>query len=408
MAFPPLKLMRQLLVNFPWKRSVRVVAERFRQDRLAQTAGSLTFTTVIALVPLFTVVLAAFTIFPLFGQFQVGIQRWLVESLMPESISRQVLGYLTQFSSKASRLGVAGFAALVFSAVVLVLTIDHTLNAIWRVRSPRSWVKRMVLYWSAMTLGPLVVATGLFLMSMVFSATGETLPSVFSVWRPLLSLLEFAMLAACISALYKFVPNTQVESRHAQIGGLLVGLALEGARKLLTLYLGKMSTFSVIYGAFATLPILLVWIYTLWVIVLIGAVWVSCLPALLQGSVRTGNGAGWAFQLALECLQALFTAQQSNQRAVSLRALSLQLRVDPLELEEIVEKLIQIDWIGRLQEEGGTDVPRYVLLVAPQHALLSALVGTFLLEPSEQTKVIWLRFEGLRLNAVLESGQTPH
>ena len=397
-----LKALVENLTEFPWKRCALIVFERFREDRLAQTAGSLTFTTSIALVPLFTVVLAAFTIFPIFGQFQAGIQRWLVESLMPESISRQVLGYLTQFSSKASRLGVAGFAALVFSALALVLTIDHTLNAIWRVCTHRSWIKRMVLYWTAMTLGPLVIALGLFLMSMVFSYTGDTMPLFTTLWSPVLSITEFILLVGCISALYRFTPNTQVESKHALLGGATAAVALEGARKLLTLYLGKMSTFSVVYGAFATVPILLVWIYTLWVIVLVGAVCVSCLPALLQDRVRSGGGPGWRFQLAVECLQLLHRVQQNNSKGLNLYAMAKLLQVDPLELEDVVEQLVAMDWIGLLNEEVQGQIPRYVLLTLPQQARLSDLLGGFLLTPSNETRAIYLRFEGLKLDTLLD------
>jgi membrane protein len=397
-----LKLTVSNVYKFPWKRACVIVFDRFRQDRLAQTAGSLTFTTSIALVPLFTVVLATFTIFPIFGQFQAGIQRWLVESLMPESISRQVLGYMTQFTAKASRLGVAGFAALVISAVVLVLTIDHTLNAIWRVRKPRSWVKRMVLYWSAMTLGPMVVAMGLFLMSMFIGMTGENFPLFTVVWRPVLSALEFLLLAGSIIALYRFVPNTQVQTSHALLGGFSSATALEGARRLLTLYLGKMSTFSVVYGAFATLPILLIWIYTMWVILLIGAVWVSCLPALLQLHVREGSGVGWKFQLSVECLQLLHILQKQNAKGLELYAMAKALRVDPLDLEDVLEKLIEMDWVGLLNEEIKGKLPRYVLISSPTQSLLSDLVRVFLLEPTQETRAVWLRFEGLSLSTILE------
>ncbi len=390
------------MLEFPWKRGAILVFTRFREDRLAQTAGSLTFTTSIALVPLFTVVLAAFTVFPLFGQFQAGIQRWLVESLMPDGISRQVLGYLTQFSSKASRLGVAGLMALVFSAIALILTIDHTLNAIWRVRAPRSWIKRTVLYWTAMTLGPMVIALGLFLMSLVFNISGDTLPVFTAFWRPLLGVIEFALLVLTISALYRFVPNTQVASSHALLGGLSAALALEGARKLLTLYLGNIPTFSVVYGAFATLPILLIWIYTLWVIVLIGALWVSSLPSLLLANVRTGGGPGWSFQLAVECLQLLYSVQQDNSKGLSLNSMASQMQVDTLELEDVLEKLVEIDWIGLLDEEIKGQVPRYVLLTLPQQAHLNQLLSLFLLKPSQETRAVWLRFEGLKLDTLLE------
>jgi len=390
------------MLEFPWKRGAILVFTRFREDRLAQTAGSLTFTTSIALVPLFTVVLAAFTVFPLFGLFQAGIQRWLVESLMPDGISRQVLGYLTQFSSKASRLGVAGLMALVFSAIALILTIDHTLNAIWKVRAPRSWIKRTVLYWTAMTLGPMVIALGLFLMSLVFNISGDTLPVFTAFWRPLLGIIEFALLVLTISALYRFVPNTQVASSHALLGGLSAALALEGARKLLTLYLGNIPTFSVVYGAFATLPILLIWIYTLWVIVLVGAVWVSSLPSLLLANVRTGGGPGWSFQLAVECLQLLYSVQQDNSKGLSLNSMASQMQVDTLELEDVLEKLVEIDWIGLLDEEIKGQIPRYVLLTLPQQAHLNQLLSLFLLKPSQETRAVWLRFEGLKLDTLLE------
>jgi membrane protein len=260
----------------------------------------------------------------------------------------------------------------------------------------------MVLYWTAMTLGPLVIALGLFLMSMVFSYTGDTMPLFTTLWSPVLSLTEFILLVGCISALYRFTPNTQVESKHALLGGVTAAVALEGARKLLTLYLGKMSTFSVVYGAFATVPILLVWIYTLWVIVLVGAVWVSCLPALLQERVRSGGGPGWRFQLAVECLQLLYRVQQNNSKGLNLYAMAQQLQVDPLELEDVVEQLVAMDWIGLLNEEVQGQIPRYVLLTLPQQARLSNLLGGFLLTPSDETRAIYLRFEGLKLDTLLE------
>src|SRR5512140_1520723 len=103
------------LSHFPWQSTIATLRERFREDRLGLTASSLTFTTTIALVPFFTVALAIFTAFPMFGKLQANLQSWLVQSLVPDAISRQVLGYLTQFAGKASRLGGLGFAALIVS-----------------------------------------------------------------------------------------------------------------------------------------------------------------------------------------------------------------------------------------------------------------------------------------------------
>src|SRR5213595_1446621 len=114
------------LKRFPWMSAATTLIERFREDRLGLQASSLTFTTTMALVPFFTVALAVFTAFPMFGKLQASLQTWLVQSVIPDAIARQVLGYLTQFAMKASRLGTVGVAALFFTAIALVLTIDRT------------------------------------------------------------------------------------------------------------------------------------------------------------------------------------------------------------------------------------------------------------------------------------------
>src|SRR5512133_3265555 len=124
--------LRQLLsdlTRFPWRSTALTLRERFSEDRLGLTASSLTFTTTMALGPFFTVVLAVFTAFPMFGKLQGAVQSWLVQSLIPDAIARQVLGYLTQFAGKASRLGAFGLGALFVTALALMLTIDRTLNA---------------------------------------------------------------------------------------------------------------------------------------------------------------------------------------------------------------------------------------------------------------------------------------
>ena len=121
------------LRHFPWLETARTLRDRFREDHLALTASSLTFTTVISLVPLFTVLLAVFSAFPAFNKLQGVLQQWLSDSLFPDAIARQVMGYLNQFSAKASRVGMFGFAFLLVTALSLILTIDRTLNGIWQI-----------------------------------------------------------------------------------------------------------------------------------------------------------------------------------------------------------------------------------------------------------------------------------
>ena len=208
------------LARFPWKSTALTLGERFREDRLGLTASSLTFTTTIALVPFFTVALAVFTAFPMFGKLQDALQAWLVQSLIPDAIARQVLGYLTQFAGKASRLGAVGLTALFFTALALVLTIDRTLNGIWRVRRTRPLAQRVLIYWAVMTLAPLLLGASLSMSSYVLSASRGIVNALPGMVQVSLDVIEFFLLAAGFAALYRYVPNTPVRRGHAWAGGL--------------------------------------------------------------------------------------------------------------------------------------------------------------------------------------------
>lgn len=379
------------LSHFPWRDTAITLRNRFREDRMGLTASSLTFTTSIALVPFFTVALAIFTAFPMFAKLQGSLQVWLVDSLIPDNISRQVLGYLTQFSRQANKLGVAGLAVLVVTAVALILTIDRTFNGIWRVRNPRPFAQRILIYWAAVTLGPVLLGASLAATSYVlpFAHSGAAGPSDWL--QLLLDALEFVALAGCMAALYHFMPNTYVKWAHAWTGGLFVAVGIALAKKMLALYLGMVPTYSVVYGAFATLPILLVWIYVAWIIVLMGAVIAAYLPSLLAGVARRASAHGWRFQLALELLQRLDATRSSMPRGQLASDLAQFLRVDSLELEESLEALIRMHWIGQLADAEGDNEPRYVLLVDPDQTPLEPLLDELLLDNAEGTRKLWMR-----------------
>ena len=396
----------QRLSRFPWRNTARTLRQRFREDRLGQAAGSLTFTTTIALVPLLTVALAVLTAFPIFGDFQLVLQRRLVESLVPDNISRQVLGYLTLFASKASRLGVAGVTALLLSALALVFTIDRTLNAIWRVRKRRPLAHSMFLYWTAITLGPLLVGASLVMMSEFVAVSRGVAPEGAGNLRWLFGSLEFLLLAWAVSALYRFVPYTQVRWPHALIGGVWVAAATEVARRVLAYYFGQIPTYSVVYGAFATVPILLVWIYLAWSIVLMGAVVVANLPSLLGGISRDGRSVGWRFQLAIEVLQRLQLARHSHEHGASMSTLCEDLELDPLQIEDVLAALVDLDWIARLSEsvdarQTHIKEARYVLLADPHRTPLAPLMERLLLVRSSEAEGLWMRWQDLRLRDVL-------
>ena len=390
MKFPlSLQALWQQLSHFPWRDTAITLRARFREDHMGLTASSLTFTTSIALVPFLTVALAVFTAFPMFSELQVALKAWFIKSLIPDNIARQVLGYLTQFSGEASKLGGAGLAVLLVTAIALILTIDRTLNEIWRVRQPRPLAQRVLIYWAAITLGPLVLAASLAVTSYVVSASSGLVGALPISVRFLLDVTQFFLVAGGMAALYRYVPNTYVKWAHAGVGGLFVAAGLEIGKKVLSFYLSAVPTYSMVYGAFAALPILLVWIYVSWVIVLMGAVITAYLPSLLVGVARRGSSHGWQFQLAIEMLQLLDAARSTERIGLSAGQLSHRLEVDVLQIEPVLETLVALDWIGQLNDaEGGTQC-RYLLLADPQATPLEPLMRQLLLERAPSLDNLW-------------------
>jgi membrane protein len=372
----------ETLRTFPWRNTAAVLRERFREDRLGLTASSLTFTTVIALVPLVTLILAIFTAFPVFSAMQTTLQTWLVQSLVPDNIARSVLGYLTQFASKASRLGVVGLIAFVVTALALIFTMDRTLNNIWRVRQLRPFAQRLLIYWAALTLGPVLLAASLTLTSYALSASRGIVGAMPGGVKFLLDMIEFILLASGIAALYHYVPNTRVKWAHAWAGGIFVAIGFEVAKALLSWYLRSVPTYAAVYGAFATVPILLLWFYIAWVIVLFGAVIAAYLPSLLSGVARRGGTPGWNFQLAFEAVQQLAAARSSDAKGLTRLQLASRLRIDDLQLAQPLQALQELDWIGSLDsDDEGTQ--RLVLLVDPDTTALLPLAHKLLLKPSD-------------------------
>jgi membrane protein len=375
----------QTLRHFPWRNTAWAMRQRFREDHLGLTASSLTFTTTLALVPLITVALAVFTAFPIFGKLQTVLQKWLVESLVPDNIARQVLGYLTQFASQANKLGAVGLFGVVVSALLLILTIDYTLNAIWRVKRLRPIAQRVLIYWAVLTLGPLLLGASLTATSYLMTASGGLVGGVgrgvSGQLRFFLGFLEFAALSAGSAALFHYVPNAPVRS--------------------------AVPTYSVVYGAFATVPILLLWIYVVWVIVLLGAVLAAYLPSLLSGVARRGDTPGWQFQLAIELMQTL-QAKSALRRAgdpagIAVEDLAPRLRVDAIQLAPVLEQLRQLDWVGLIEVTEEQPVPRAILITDPSQTPLAPLVQRLLLPDDAALTNLWenARLRAMRLSDVL-------
>jgi membrane protein len=271
---------------------------------------------------------------------------------------------------------------LVATALALVLTIDRTLNAIWRVRTPRPIAQRILVYWAGLTLGPLALGLSLSLTSYAVSASRGLVAALPGGVEMLLEAVQFLLLAGATAGLFHYVPNTAVRWRHAWAGGLFVAFAFELAKKGLGWYVASVPTYSAVYGAFATVPILLLWIYLGWVIMLLGAVIAAYAPSLQMRVTSAALTPGWTFELALALLRRLADARNGVERGLALTALAERLRTDPLQLEPVAELLIKMDWVSRLDEG---DTARLVLLCDPATTLLTPLIDRTLLAPGAAT-----------------------
>lgn len=367
----------------------RLLRKRFREARLGQVAGSLTFTTLLGLVPLLTVALALFSAFPVFGAFQDGLEKLFLQSLVPDSIARPVLRTVSQFAGKAAKLGALGMVGVVLSALVMVLTIDRALNRIWRVRQPRPVSARLMIYLVAMTLGPLLVGVSFTGASYAFTASRGWGPVMPVVLETALDVLELLALLVGVALLFKYLPNTPVAWRDALIGGGFVAVAFTVAKFALGWYVSSLSVFAAVYGAFATLPILLMWIYIVWVIVLSGAVLAATAPAL-GGAVTALDERlpGARFTLALRVLQVLAAVRDGPVPNVALSDLSQAAQADPLEVRTVADEMVAWGWLAHLPQEGLVG-EGYLMRLHPQQCPMELPIKAFLLAPQAGNEAWW-------------------
>jgi membrane protein len=374
------------LLAWPWLQTLHTFRQRFREEKLGLTAGSLTFTTLISLVPLLTVMLAVFTVFPMFSNLQSALEQYFLKSLIPPNIAKPVLASLTQFAAKANKLGAVGLLALGITALALMLTIDRTLNAIWRVKRPRPMAQRVLVYWVGLTLGPLLLGGSLTLTSYAISVGQGYLAAMPASVSTALGSVDILLLGLAMAGLFHYVPNTHVRWRHALLGGAFVSLGFSLAKSLLAWYVKQVPTYSTLYGAFATVPVFLIWVYLGWVIVLLGAILAANTPSLTGRLHLRPDTPGQPMALALEVLRELWRVREAGQSGLTDLGLARALRVDPLQLAPILDKLLAIDWIGRLEEEGAQ---RLVLLCSPEKSLAAPLLAAFLAERQGLLGNLW-------------------
>jgi membrane protein len=325
---------------------------RLREESLPQVAGSLTFTTVFALVPLLTIALAIFTTFPMFQALRQGLEAYFVQSVMPKQIATPILNNLTMFAAKATRLSAVGAVALVVTSVAMMGTIERVFNRIWRVKAERSWARRILVYWAILTLGPVLVGVSLSMSTHVYMATSDLVGAVPVLGAIVYTVLSLAVTTAAFTLMYVVVPNRLVDWRDALWGGLMAAVFFELAKRGFAIFITQFPTYSRIYGTLAALPLFLLWIYLSWLITLFGALFTAALPVVKYERWWHEAVPGGAFVDAMAILKVLHVAAECGDTAlVNAGAIRLRTRLGFDELDVLLERMLAQGWVGKVKAE---------------------------------------------------------
>ncbi len=248
----------------------KYLLKRMTHDRVNVNAGYLAYITLLSIVPMLTVLLSILSKFPVFENVGETLQGYIIDNFVPAS-GDAVRVALQEFVSNTGKMTAVGGAFLFVAALMLISNIDKNLNYIWRVKDKRRPVFSFSMYWMVLTLGPILVGASIAATSYVTSLKlieNETLSGAYNLflrWLPLL-LSFFAFMG-----LYFLVPNKKVYLSHGAVGAAIAAVLFELSKKGFAFYITQFPSYQLIYGALAAIPILFVWVYLCWLIVLIGA-----------------------------------------------------------------------------------------------------------------------------------------
>jgi len=354
-------------------RFVLHVLRRFNQDRCLQIASSLTFTTLLALVPLGAIALALLAVFPVFSGLGGQIHAFLLANMLPEKAGEVVTGYIEQFSGRAGQLTVLGTGVLAVAAFTMMFTIEGAFNSIWRVSRPRPLARRILIYWATLTLGPILIGASLSITSYLVGVSLGFARQTPLAGTEILRFAPFVLTCAAFTLLYLVVPNRSVRPHHALIGGLVAALAFEIMKRSFTLYIAKFPTYTFVYGAFAVIPIFLLWIYLSWVVIVIGALITALAPdfAVLREAARRPPGSGFSEALAL--LLVLARAQQGRE-LLGMDQIAERASLTGDRTESHLERMVARGWVARSVGN------RYGLVCDTERLLVAEVYREFVLD----------------------------
>ncbi|MFI3244950.1 MAG: virulence factor BrkB family protein [Ferrimonas sp.] len=256
--------------------------QRCQNHGLQITAGHLAYVTLLSLVPLISVAVAIFSAFPGFADTRAKLEQFIFENFIPTA-GDVVQQYMGQFVENASKMTAVGILSLAVIALLLISNIDKSINRIFEIRTHRRGVFSFSLYWMILTMGPLLIGASLAATTYVTSLKLFSDPNVSGLSTFLVGRLPFVLSVMAFGFLYLLVPNTRVRFRDAVIGAVVAAVLFETSKKLFAWYVTSFPSYEAIYGALAVVPILFVWIYLSWMIVLFGATVTAALPEFFNG-----------------------------------------------------------------------------------------------------------------------------
>lgn len=291
-----------LILRKDWPGLLRFVIRRFIVQECQKTAAAMTYTTLFALVPLMTVAYGILSALPSTDDASSGIQELLFSNLLPES-SQMVSQYLADFAEQARKLTFVGVLFLIVTAVLMMKSIERAFNGIWSISEDRKGASSFLLYWSVLTLGPLLMGAGMAMTSFVvthklFLDAADTL----GLTAILLQVMPLLTSSLAFMMLFHFVPKTYVPLKHAWLGGLFTAACFELAKWVFTQFVSESPSYQVVYGAFAAVPLFLLWIYISWNLLLLGATFVMALQRYQPNWQQVNRE---PFVVALQVIQSL-------------------------------------------------------------------------------------------------------
>lgn len=321
------------------------VWRHFQQDRCFEEAASLGYTSLLSIVPLLAVVFGVAAAFPVFEQWSADLQAFIFKNMVPTS-GEQVQEYLTGFLASVSRLTLPGMVFLILTALLLMMRIEKSFNLIWRVPVSRGLLNKVVMYWAVLTLGPLALGAATALSAQpLFELMGMAGGGANSLRT--VGIFTFTWLAFCL--MFLLVPNCKVPIPYAAAGALVSTILFSLAKTGFVVFVSRAS-FNVIYGALATIPIFLFWLYLVWTVILLGASLAASLTTFSDRRSEWRWPWEWEFLLVYRILGHLLQAQQDGKTLATEDLLDFEPGVASSQLQHILVQLMNEELVTQDQQ----------------------------------------------------------